>query len=95
MEEECDLFIETIEDLGLVDIDTLGEGWFTWNNKRYGDHHIASILDLFLVSESIIELGREIHSATLSRRGSEHSPIELMWIGIGSQFKKLFHFEQL
>ena len=49
LEEECDIFRETIEDLGLVDI-TPGEGWFTWNKKRLGDCHIASRLNRFLVS---------------------------------------------
>ena len=49
MEEECDIFRETIEELGLVDI-TLGKGWFTWNNKRSQDRHIASRLDRFLVT---------------------------------------------
>ena len=40
LEEECNLFCETVEDLGLVDI-TPSVGWFTWNNKRTGDRHIA------------------------------------------------------
>ena len=93
LEEECDLSRETIEDIGPVDI-TLGEGWFTWNNKISGDRHIASILDNFLVTESIIYLGSEIHSATLSGMGSDHWLIELMWSGLGSQFKKPFHFEK-
>ena len=89
LEEECNLCHNTIEDLGLVDI-TLGVGWFTWNNKRTGDRHIASRLDRFLVYESVINLGSEIHSSTLSARGSDHWPIELMWSGLGSQFKNIF-----
>ena len=32
LDEECNIFRKTIEDLGLVDI-TPGVGWFTWNNK--------------------------------------------------------------
>ena len=39
-------------------------------------------------------MGSEIHSAMLSRMGSYHWPSELMWSGIGSQFKKPLHFEQ-
>ena len=53
MEEECETFIETIEELGLVDI-IPREGWFTSNNKRTGDRHITSILDCFVVTKSII-----------------------------------------
>ena len=71
LEEECNLFRDTIEDLGLLDI-TPGVGWFTWNNKRIGDRHIASRLDHFLVSESVINLGSEIHSLTLSGQGFDH-----------------------
>ena len=92
MEEECDSFRETVEELALVDI-IVGEGWFTWNNKRLGDMHIASLLDQFLVSEYIIDLGSEMHSATLLGVGFYHWPIELMWSGLGSQFKKPFRFD--
>ena len=49
LEEECDLFRETIKDLVLVDT-THGEVSFTWNKKRIGDCHIASRLNRFLVS---------------------------------------------
>ena len=54
LEEECEVFRDTIEELALVDI-IPGEGWFTWNNKRVGEKHIVSRLDRFLVSESIID----------------------------------------
>ena len=47
LEEECETFRETIEDLGLVGIITR-EGWFRWNNKRTGDRHIASCWPDFL-----------------------------------------------
>ena len=92
MEEECETFIETIEELGLVDI-IPREGWFTWNNKRMGDRHIASILDRFMVTKSIIELGSDINCVTLPSMVSYHWPVELMWSGMGSQFKKPFRFE--
>ena len=93
MEEECEIFQDTIEELGPVDI-ILGEYLFTWNNKRTGERHIDSKLDRFMVSEYIVDLGSEIHSARLSGVGSDHWPVELMWSGLGSQFKKSFRFEQ-
>ena len=62
--------------------------------KEIGDRHITSRMDWFLISESIVDLGSEIHCATLSGRGSDHWPIELRWSGLGSQFKKLFRFGQ-
>ena len=50
LEEECEIFIDTIEELILVDI-TPGKGRFTWKNKRKGYKHINSLLDRLLVSE--------------------------------------------
>ena len=64
LEEACDTFRNTIEELILVYV-TLGEGWFTWKNKRTRDIHIASRLDRFLVYKSILDIGSELHSATL------------------------------
>ena len=49
LEEECEVFRDTIEDLALVNI-TPGEGWFTWNNKRLEEKHLAYSIDRFLVS---------------------------------------------
>ena len=60
LEEECETFRDTIEELRLAYI-TLGEGWFTWKNNRMRDIHISSFLDNFLVSKSILELGSELH----------------------------------
>ena len=40
------------------------------------DRHIACRLDRFLVSESIMESGSEIHSLVLPVVGSDHCPIE-------------------
>ena len=53
LEEECELFRDTIEKLKFVDI-TPGHGSFTWNNKRKGDRHIASLLTRYLVYESVM-----------------------------------------
>ena len=46
------------------------------------------------MSESILDLGSELHLDTLSGVGSDHWPIELMGSGLGSQFKKPFKFGQ-
>ena len=94
MEEECNLFRDTIEDLNMVDIN-LGQGSFTWNNKMKGDRHIYSHLHRYLVYESVMELGSKIHSSTLLDVGSNHWPIELWWSGLDLQFKNTFRFEQL
>ena len=93
LEEECEVFKDTIEDLVLVNI-IPGEGWFTWKNKREGENHIASNIDRFLVLELVTNSGSETHSATLLGASSDHSPIELMWSGLGSQFKNSFRPEK-
>ena len=93
MEEESETFRDTIEELRLVYI-TLGDGCFTWKNKRTRDIHIASLLERFLVPKYILDLRSELHSSTLPRVGSNDWPIELMWSGLGSQFKKTLSFEQ-
>eukprot|EP00253_Pinus_taeda_P013830 PITA_13830 len=50
MDHFMDKFNELIEDLRLVDIQTIN--WIcTWNNRRGGKNQIASRLDRFLVSE--------------------------------------------
>ena len=82
LEEDCESFRDTINELILVDI-TLGEGWFTWNNKRIGDRHIDSHLVRFFVSESIMYLGSELHSTILPGAGSDHWLVELILSGLG------------
>ncbi len=47
---EFQTFIDNME---LVDTD-MNKGLFTWNNKRGGESHIASKLDIFIISEDII-----------------------------------------
>ena len=32
----------------------MGDGWFTWKNRRGGNHLVASILDHFLVIENMV-----------------------------------------
>ena len=93
LEEESETFRDTIEELRLVNI-IAGEVCFTWNNNRSRDRHIAYRLDIIFVSESIMDLGSELHSAILPEAGSNHCPVEIMLRGLGSQFKKLFRFEQ-
>ena len=46
-------FREILAQSSLIDLET-GDGWFTWNNRRGGDHLVASRLDRFLVSEDIM-----------------------------------------
>ena len=57
-----------------VDMET-GNGWYMWNNEHGGEHLVASCLDRFLVSESILHDTREIMTEVLLAAGSDHWPI--------------------
>ena len=93
LEGECILFIEAIEDMRLVDIIS-GEDIFTWNNKRGGEHLVASWLDRFLVSEMIVHSMGEIMVDVLLTAGSDHWPICLNWDWSSSKLGKPFRFKQ-
>ena len=62
----------------MVDME-IGNGWFTWNNKRGGDHLVASRLDRFLVSEHIVHGTGEIRTDVLPMAGSDHWLVCLNW----------------
>ena len=76
-----------------MDMET-GNGWYTWNNKRGGEHLVASRLDRFLVSESILHDTGEIMTKVLPVAGSDHWPICLHWDWTCSTLRKPFRFEQ-
>ena len=54
-----------------VDMET-GNGWYTWNNKRGGEHLVSSHLDRFLASETIVHGTGEIMADVLPTAGSDH-----------------------
>ena len=64
-------FSEFLAQSSLVDVET-GCGWFTWNNKRGGEHLVASHLDHFLVSKKIMHNSGEIMAEVLPATGSDH-----------------------
>ena len=76
----------------LIDVET-GNGWFTWNNKRGGEHLVASRLDRFLVAKNIMHSTGDFMAVVLPANGSDHWPISLHWDGTGSPRGKPFRFE--
>jgi len=66
-----ELFNDMIESLRLVDIPTIN-GIFTWNNRRGGKNQIASRLDRFLVSETIMNRDVFIEAKIMPSLGSDH-----------------------
>ena len=89
MKEECECFRDTIEYLRLVDL-SLGLGRFIWNNKWRRYWNIAFLLDIFLVSQSVMGLEIEIHASVLPVVSFNNRYVELCWSGLGYQFKKPF-----
>ena len=66
-----DEFRDILAQSSLVDLET-GDGWFTWNNRRGGDHLVAYRLDRFLVLEDIMRGSREIWTNVLPAASSDH-----------------------
>ena len=86
-------FYEFMAQSPLVDLE-MGTGWYTWNNKRGGEHVVASYLDRFLVLENIIHRTGEIMVDVLPAIGFDHWPIFLSWDWSTSSMGNLFIFEQ-
>jgi hypothetical protein len=73
---DAEVFSAFIEKTKLVDIKT-SNGQFTWNNKRTLHQQIASILDKFLILESIVMQGIIMEGNILPWGGSDHWPVLL------------------
>ena len=87
-----DRFNEMIEDLRLVDIQTIN-GICTWNNMRGGKNQIASRLDLFLVSEAIMNKDAFVKAKIIPSLGSDHWPIRLEVDTKRNRGRRPFRFE--
>lgn len=82
-------FSEFINDVGLVDLQLLGDS-FTWKNGV--EHIIAARLDRFLVFEEWDVGFRNIKQSILHRVTSDHSPL-LLQSGNWEPAKSYFKFE--
>lgn len=71
-----EMFNDMIDDLRLVDIQTIN-GICTWNNRRGGKNQIASRLDRFLISETIMNKDFFVEAKIMPSLGSDHWPIRL------------------
>eukprot|EP00253_Pinus_taeda_P035368 PITA_35368 len=75
-DQYMDMFNEMISEQRLVDMQTIN-GIFTWNNRRGGKNRIASRLDRFLVSESIMNRDVFLEAKIMPSIGSDHWPVRL------------------
>eukprot|EP00253_Pinus_taeda_P013336 PITA_13336 len=93
LNRDAEAFANFVETVKLVDVYPKS-GLFTWNNRRGGDKLIASRLDRFLISESIIMDGITAESDILPSGVSDHSPISLIVEVLGTARNKSFRFEK-
>eukprot|EP00253_Pinus_taeda_P013455 PITA_13455 len=93
LNRDAEAFTDFIETVKLVDVYPKS-GLYTWNNRRGGDKLIASRLDRFLISESIIMDGITAESDILPSGGSDHWPISLIVEVLGTPRNKPFRFEK-
>eukprot|EP00253_Pinus_taeda_P032499 PITA_32499 len=77
LNKDSESFLYFINTAKLVDIHPKS-GAFTWNNRRGGERQIASRLDRFLISESLLLEGVIVESDILPSGRSDHWPISLM-----------------
>lgn len=87
-----DMFNDIIAEQRLVDMQTIN-GIFTWNNRRGGKNRLASRLDRFLLSESIMNRDVFLEAKIMRALGSDHWPIRLEIDIKKNSGKKPFRFE--
>jgi len=93
LNRDSEAFKDFIKSARLVDIFPRS-GAFTWNNKRGGDRKIASRLDRFLVTETILLEGITMDSDILISGGSDHWPIIMNVAILGTPRNNPFRFEK-
>eukprot|EP00253_Pinus_taeda_P009477 PITA_09477 len=93
LNRDAGAFAEFIDTAKMVDVKPSSCS-FTWNNRRGGENLIASRLDRFLISESIVLEGITVNSDILPSGGSDHWPISLEAAFLGTPRNKPFRFEK-
>eukprot|EP00253_Pinus_taeda_P019617 PITA_19617 len=83
LDQDSTHFKDFIHNNSLIDLQT-PNGVHTWSNRRTGRHQIASKLDRFLISDSVIHLGGDLSALILPHFGSDYWPIALQWQRPGS-----------
>lgn len=93
LNRDFEAFLDFIRSANLIDVFPKSDA-FTWNNKRGGERQIASRLDGFVVTESILLEGIIVESNILPSGGSDHWPITMTAAIQGTPRNKPFRFEK-
>ena len=92
LDNESDYFKDFIQSNWLIDL-PFNNGIYTWNKKNSSPHHIASRLDIFLISDNAIHLGGDLSASILPLSGLDHWPISLQWQRPRNSTRRPFRFE--
>ena len=76
LDKDAEAFSTFIAASKLIDVPTIN-GLHTWNNKQGGNRQVASRLDRFLISESIMLQNLDMEANILPIGGSDHWPVQL------------------
>lgn len=71
LDKDAEAFSTFIEASKLIDVPTVNV-LYTWNNKQGGNRQVASRLDRFLISESIMLQNLDMEANILPIRGLDH-----------------------
>ena len=93
LNNDVEAFNNFIQEANLVDF-LPKNGMFTWNNKRGGDRQIASILDQFLIIDTILMDGVTVESDIIPCGGTNHWPVTLDATILGTPKNRPFRFEK-
>ena len=92
LDKDSEAFNTFIVESKLIDISTVN-GLHTWNNKQGRNSQIASSLDRFLMSESILLQNIDMEANILPIRGSDHWPVQIHFTNLDKPHNRQFRFE--
>lgn len=92
LDKDSEAFNTFIAASKLIDIPT-DNGLHTWNIKQGGNRQIASRLDRFLMSESILWQNIDVEAKILPIGGSDHWPVQIHFTNLDKAQNRPFRFE--
>lgn len=92
LDKDAEAFSTFIAASKLIDVPTVN-GLHTWNNKQGGNRQVASRLDRFLISESIMLQNLDMEANILPIGGSDHWPVQLHFTNMNKPQNRPFRFE--
>jgi len=92
LDKDAEAFNTFIAASKLIDVPTVN-GLYTWNNKQGGNRQVASRLDRFLISESIMLQNLDMEVSILLIGGSDPWPLQIHFTNMDRPHNRPFRFE--